>query len=115
AHNARFDYAFIKNAMKLAGINFKAKTLCTMRLSRYFYPSERHHHLAAIKSRFALTHTNDGHRAGSDVACMYAFFNLLKQQQPADAFHLALQKISKQSALPQHLALDLKQAIPNTS
>lgn len=32
AHNARFDYAFLKNEMKRTGITFRAKTLCTLKL-----------------------------------------------------------------------------------
>ena len=34
AHNARFDYGFIKNEFKRCGVKFKASVLCTMKLSR---------------------------------------------------------------------------------
>ncbi len=43
AHNARFDYGFLKNAFRRAGITFRADVLCTVRLSRALFPSvERH-------------------------------------------------------------------------
>src|SRR5690606_41237964 len=34
AHNARFDYAFIKNEFKRIDVSFRADTLWTVRLSR---------------------------------------------------------------------------------
>ena len=34
AHNARFDYGFIKNAFRRLGRPFTADVLCTVRLSR---------------------------------------------------------------------------------
>ena len=34
AHNARFDYGFLKNEFKRAGQDFRATVLCTVRLSR---------------------------------------------------------------------------------
>ena len=41
AHNARFDYGFLRREFDRAGIRFTAKTLCTVRLSRRLYPGER--------------------------------------------------------------------------
>ena len=34
AHNARFDYGFLKNEFKRLGITFRAPVLCTVKLSR---------------------------------------------------------------------------------
>ena len=38
AHNARFDYGFLRRELERAGIKYQAKTLCTVRLSRRLYP-----------------------------------------------------------------------------
>ena len=38
AHNARFDYGFLRREFDRAGIKYLAKTLCTVRLSRRLYP-----------------------------------------------------------------------------
>src|SRR5262245_6513433 len=38
AHNARFDYGFIKNEFRRLEIPFTADVLCTVRLSRRMYP-----------------------------------------------------------------------------
>lgn len=34
AHNARFDYGFLKNEFKRVGLLFKPQVLCTVKLSR---------------------------------------------------------------------------------
>ena len=38
AHNARFDYGFIKNEFRRLEMPFTADVLCTVRLSRRLYP-----------------------------------------------------------------------------
>jgi len=38
AHNARFDYGFLKNEFKRAGMDFRTTVLCTVKLSRRLYP-----------------------------------------------------------------------------
>ena len=38
AHNARFDYGFIKNEFRRLEVPFTADVLCTVRLSRKLYP-----------------------------------------------------------------------------
>src|ERR1044071_3756017 len=37
AHNARFDYGFLRREVERAGFHFLAETLCTVRLSRRLY------------------------------------------------------------------------------
>lgn len=38
AHNARFDYGFLKSEFKRLGLDFKAPVLCTVKLSRRLFP-----------------------------------------------------------------------------
>lgn len=38
AHNAHFDYTFLKQAFQRSGYSFQRKTLCTLRLSRKILP-----------------------------------------------------------------------------
>ncbi|MGZ5073391.1 MAG: 3'-5' exonuclease, partial [Usitatibacter sp.] len=54
AHNARFDYGFIKNEFRRAEIAFTAEVLCTVRLSRKLYPDAIGHSLDAIIARHGL-------------------------------------------------------------
>ena len=54
AHNARFDYGFIKNAYRRMGAPFTAEVLCTVRLSRKLYPQHAQHNLDSLISRHQL-------------------------------------------------------------
>src|SRR5262245_29978181 len=45
AHNARFDYAFLKAEFERAGIGFDAQVVCTVMLSRKLYPRDAAHDL----------------------------------------------------------------------
>src|SRR5450759_799089 len=48
AHNARFDYGFLKNEFKRVGIDFRSPVLCTVKLSRKLYPEHQRHNLDSL-------------------------------------------------------------------
>jgi DNA polymerase-3 subunit epsilon len=75
AHNAAFDYAFIKAEFNRIGMAFKAPTLCTVRLSRALYPHERSHSLDSIINRHNL-HISERHRAYPDARAVYDFLDI---------------------------------------
>ncbi|MDB5187959.1 MAG: polC [Candidatus Kaiserbacteria bacterium] len=78
AHNAAFDYAFIKAEFSRIGISFKAPTLCTVRLSRSLYPRARGHSLDAIIARHNLQIT-ERHRAYPDARAVHDFLTIAKK------------------------------------
>src|SRR3989304_4265482 len=43
AHNARFDYGFLRNEFERAGIRYSSRVLCTVRLSRKLFPQHARH------------------------------------------------------------------------
>ena len=45
AHNARFDFGFLKAEYARLSMTFSAKTLCTVRLSRALFPHQHRHNL----------------------------------------------------------------------
>jgi len=47
AHNARFDYGFLKHEFARADRSFAARVLCTVKLSRRLFPDVEGHHLDA--------------------------------------------------------------------
>src|SRR5215831_9530030 len=51
AHNARFDYGFLKNEFRRTGHDFNPPVLCTVRLSRKLFPDFEKHNLDAIAVR----------------------------------------------------------------
>src|SRR5690242_15358750 len=48
AHNARFDYGFLKHAFARLERSFAARVLCTVRLSRRLFPEQPGHGLDAV-------------------------------------------------------------------
>src|SRR5687767_85339 len=70
AHNARFDYGFLRREFDRAGIKFSAKTLCTVRLSRRLYPGEPHHNLDSVIARHGIE-CRARHRAAGDADALW--------------------------------------------
>src|SRR6185369_10888553 len=65
AHNARFDYGFLKHAFARLQRRFSARVLCTVRLSRRLYPDEPQHNLDSVIARHGLA-IDGRHRALGD-------------------------------------------------
>ncbi len=83
AHNARFDYHFLKHEFKRTGISYSSKTLCTAQLSRRLFPRYRHHNLSAIIERFGLSCENR-HRAYDDAFALWQFLQKIKDTVKID-------------------------------
>lgn len=66
AHNASFDRGFLRGEFRRAGIAFDPDVLCTVRLSRALFPSEKRHGLDALVERHGLV-PSDRHRALADA------------------------------------------------
>src|SRR5512135_667502 len=67
AHNARFDYGFLRNEFRRTGGKFSAPVLCTVRLSRLLHSHHRRHNLDTLIDRFDLQ-CGQRHRALGDAA-----------------------------------------------
>ena len=61
AHNARFDYGFLRHEFERAGLKFMTRTLCTVRLSRRLYAEHRSHDLDSLIERHGI-HCRARHR-----------------------------------------------------
>jgi DNA polymerase-3 subunit epsilon len=79
AHNARFDYGFLKNEFRRCGVTFNARVLCTVKLSRKLYPQHARHNLDALIELHGIT-CAARHRALGDAKALW----LLAQQWTAE-------------------------------
>jgi DNA polymerase-3 subunit epsilon len=113
AHNARFDYGFLKNEFKRSGITFQKKLLCTVKLSRKLYPQHQGHGLDAIIERFKLICKNR-HRAMDDTEMMAAFIKAAINELGESTVKAAAHALLKQQAIPVHLDHLEIDAIPET-
>lgn len=102
AHNARFDYGFVKNEFKRLGQRFQADVLCTVRLSRKLHPEHHKHNLDSLIARHGL-HADDRHRALADAELIWQFWQQVRVNHPDEVFRNALQLQLKRPTLPPHL------------
>jgi len=72
AHNAPFDYSFVKAEFARLGITFTASTLCTVKLSRSLYPTQRKHDLDTVMNTHGLV-CDTRHRAYPDAQVVEQF------------------------------------------
>ncbi|MBN2646959.1 MAG: exonuclease [Thiotrichales bacterium] len=112
AHNARFDYGFIKNEFKRLGQSFQAKTLCSVKLSRHFYPHFHRHTLDHLIARLNVT-PSARHRALGDAEVIWAFFCQLNTEFDTQEIEAACSSLLKKPALPANLPLASVQNLPS--
>ena len=105
AHNAAFDYNFIKNEFKNLGYDFKRETLCTVKLSRKIFPGYKSYNLGELCKNLNIQ-IEDRHRASGDALATVKLFYMLLLQNAAKG-NIVLIKKEKYS-LPEGSHPDLK-------
>ena len=110
AHNARFDYGFLKNEFKRHERNFRATVVCSVKLSRRLFPDEFKHNLDSIISRHQLP-LESRHRALSDARAVWLFFRKLEQEMPGQ-LQQALAELTLRPALPPYLDAEVVDDLP---
>ncbi len=102
AHNARFDYSFLKNEFKRLGISFRPTVLCTVKLSRKLYPAHYRHNLDSLIQRHGLR-VADRHRALGDAQLIHQFWQVIQSEIDAEVIDQAVNALTARPSLPPHL------------
>jgi len=102
AHNAHFDYAFLKKEFEAAGIRWQSKKLCTVRLSRRLIPGLRSYSLGSLAEALGIPVLNR-HRAGGDAEATAHLFTRLLQLDTEGYVQQMLKRNSGETILPPHL------------
>jgi DNA polymerase-3 subunit epsilon len=76
AHNARFDYSFIRQEFSMLGYNFKRPLLDTVSLSRKLLPGHRSYSLGNLCKDLGIE-INGRHRASGDALATVRLLELL--------------------------------------
>lgn len=111
AHNARFDYGFIKASMKRAGYDFTAKVLCTVKLSRRLFPEQDRHNLDTLIQIHNL-HVEDRHRAMTDADLLLQFWQIIEKRWTHEELLSHIDALLQRPAIPSHLDAALIDEIP---
>jgi DNA polymerase-3 subunit epsilon len=102
AHNAHFDYSFLKKEFETAGINWQSKKLCTVRLSRKIIPGLRSYSLGSLSESLGIRIINR-HRASGDASATVRIFDQLLRRDRDGHIVKALKRNSGETILPPHL------------
>jgi DNA polymerase-3 subunit epsilon len=112
AHNARFDYSFLRSEFRRVETRFNAKTLCTVKLSRRLFPDQFRHSLDAVMERHQLT-CSARHRALGDARVLYDFWRKLRRELADPVLGAAVQTLLAAGKLPAQLPADFADDLPD--
>jgi DNA polymerase-3 subunit epsilon len=113
AHNARFDYGFLRSEFARVGLRYQSRVLCTVKLSRRLYPGERHHNLDSLIARHGLE-CGQRHRALADARVLWDFARRIRQTFGDEAVLAAVAEVLKTGALPARVDPGLVDALPDS-
>jgi DNA polymerase III subunit epsilon len=89
AHNARFDYGFLKSEFARLGMDYNPRVLCTAKLSRKLFPEHRRHNLDSLIERHGLK-CSARHRALGDAEVLWQFLQKMRAEVDAARLEAAL-------------------------
>ena len=112
AHNARFDYGFLKNEFKRAGHDFRATVLCTVKLSRKLFPQHARHNLDSLVVRHGLA-VSERHRALGDARLIHQFWQQLQAGIAPDQLEATVAKLTARPSLPANLDASAIDSLPD--
>lgn len=111
AHNARFDYGFLKAEFARLGIEFKAPALCTVKLSRKLYPQHHRHNLDTLMQRHAVL-ADARHRALADARVLWDLWQAWHRELGAEAVQAGVARLTHSVTLPPQLDPALADELP---
>ncbi len=112
AHNARFDYSFIREEFRRLGYTFTRKTLCTVQLSRKSFPGLPSYSLGNLIRHFGIE-VEQRHRALADtLATTDLFTRILQSQNGQNQINHLLKMGIKESLLPSDFGIAKIRALP---
>ena len=112
AHNARFDYGFLREEFGRLGYAYTRKQLCTVRLSKKLLPQLKSHSLDSLIRYFSLD-VDKRHRALDDALATAEVFKIITgmgqgQREMSDIINMGI----KEAKLPATISLDFIHSLP---
>ena len=111
AHNAHFDYGFLKREFARLGITFRARAICTVKLSRALFPEYTKHNLDTLIERHGLQ-AEARHRALADAQLIHQFWQKIHVTRSAGEIDTALEAQQPVIRLPSQIDPAIAEALP---
>lgn len=111
AHNARFDYGFLRTEFRRLDRRFRAPVLCTVKLSRRVDPGVRGHNLDAVMERHGLS-CAARHRALGDARVLADLIATLRARRDVAALDTIIEELVREAPLPPQLDPALADELP---
>ena len=111
AHNARFDFGFLRAEFQRAGIEFQPAVLCSVMISRKLYPAFEGHDLDTLMQRHDLN-AEVRHRALPDARLVWQFWQVINKQHAPEHVSAAIADLLAGPVLPPHLDPSLIDRLP---
>ncbi len=111
AHNARFDYNFIKSEFRRLNISFTKKNICTVQLSRKIFPEYKSHSLGNICKDLGIV-VDNRHRAFGDAAATALLLEKLLEHDTRELIKEYLEDDIHKIHLPKNLHPRIIESLP---
>lgn len=111
AHNVNFDYTFLKNQFRENHIDFNAKKLCTVRMSRQIIPGLSSYSLENM-IRVLNISVRNRHRAEDDALAAADILHYLIQNDAEGCIPNALKRSSREAVFPPNFSREDFEKLP---
>jgi DNA polymerase-3 subunit epsilon len=112
AHNARFDFGFLKAEFERLGIHFCSAVLCSAMLSRKLYPRLARHDMDTLMAHHNLF-AGPRHRALPDANLVWQLWQAIGRDHSSEALMCAVDELLAGPVLPDRLDSALIDKLPD--
>lgn len=112
AHNASFDYGFLREEFARLGYTFSRRQLCTVRLGRKAFPGLHSYSLDNLIAWMGITVTQRHRAMGDALATAELFQRIMAQQGGPEQAMAMLRTGLKDARLPEHFGMERLLQLP---
>ncbi|WP_457808079.1 exonuclease domain-containing protein [Kushneria sp. EE4] len=112
AHNARFDYSFLRNEFRRLGREFRRRVVCTLKLSRALDKGSHQHGLDALLERYQLEAHPPRHRAMGDTLTLFSVWQYWSRHHCVEHIEAQVLDQERRRSLPAQLDPGLLDEVP---
>ena len=113
AHNARFDYSFLRAEFERVGIAFSPDVVCSVMLSRKLYPDLERHDMDSLVECHGFS-VEERHRALPDADLVWQLWQTLNRDHARDHIIDAVNALLEGPVLPPELDASLIERLPES-